>query len=392
MKSVLRLFLALTLSLLLFNCWPSIPVNSEKILLGSWIHYKNTFICDGRVIRPQNNNDTVSEGQAYSMIRAVLMNDRETFEECLTWTEALLSRKVSHGDHLLAWHYENGKVSDTTSASDADIDYAFSLILAYRTWHDKYYIILAKQVLESILNQETQVINGKLYLLPWPKNNNKPGDLVAQNLSYYAPSHFKLFYEVSQDKRWLELADTTYNLLDRLLVYPGELHEGCIVPDWMALDQNGKIKPMPGKPVAYGWDAVRVPLRIAADYYLYNEPRALGVLHWFSKFFEKEFSRNSDTFMRKSSPKQLYENALFYSATYAAMEAAGSSSAPEMLQHLRKCIRNNSEGLYYNDPKDYYINSLSWLPEYYEKNKSIIHAKTKSVASDKEITFSQNQY
>ena len=338
--------------------------NSEKILAESWRYFKQTFIKSGRVIRPQENNDTVSEGQSYTMLRAVLMNDQKTFDECLAWSEAALSREALFGDHLLAWHYENGKISDTNSASDADIDYAYSLILAYRTWQDKRYLTLANKVLQSILAEETTLVNGKRYMLPWHRSINKEGEPVAQNLSYYAPSQFKLFYEVSQDKSWLELVDTTYNLLQRFIDYPGAPHIGSLVPDWMALDQKGQISRLPGKSVEYGWDAVRIPLRIAADYYLYGDPRALQVLNWFSKNFEKE--ERWDLFHTTNNP---YNNALFYSAQYAAMKAAGSSKAPEMLQRLRTCISSSENGLFYSDPQDYYSNSLAWLPEYFEKNK-----------------------
>ena len=364
MKKVFLVLLIITIPLVLSNC-SSVPQNPEEITVGSWAHFKRTFIRYGRVSRPNNNNDTVSEGQAYGMIRAVLMNDRITFDECLTWTETVLSRKDSHGDKLLAWHFENGKVTDTQAASDADIDYAFALILAYRAWHDNHYLTLARKVLESILDHETTVINGRIYLLPWPNKDNVADDLIAQNPSYYAPSHFKLFYAVSDDKRWLDLADTTYDLLGRLRKFSDDQNEVCLVPDWIAIDQLGAIRTLPGKPVIYGWDAVRVPLRIAADYYLYGDSRALAVLRLFSASFEKEFSNDSCL-----TQKTTIQNALFYSAAYAATEAAGSSISPDILQRLRKCIRKENKEYYYNDPNDYYINSISWLPEYYLTTKA----------------------
>ncbi len=361
MKQSVLLFLVLVFPLLAINC-SSVPQNPEKIAQASWAHYKQTFIRQGRVFRPKNNNDTVSEGQAYGMLRAVLLDDRKTFDECLDWTEAQLSRKISHGDRLLAWHFENGHVIDRKSASDADIDYAYSLILASRKWDDVHYVTLASEVLKSVLDQETSVINGKLYLLPWPKQNNREGNVVALNPSYYAPSHFKLFFEVSGDKRWLDLVDTTYSILGHLLeASPGELKKKGGVPDWIAVDQNGSFVELPGKPLDYGWDAVRIPLRIAADYYLYGDSRALDVLRHFAASFEKEYA--------EPSKGQTYENALFYSAVYAATETAGSPLSLAVLQRLRQCIRKNNEGLYYNDNNDYYINSISWLPEYYNSLK-----------------------
>ena len=387
MKTVFfRLLLLAVLPFFLINC-STVPQNPEEISLKSWSHFKHTFLRSGRVIRPANNNDTVSEGEAYVMLRAVLMNDRETFNKCLSWTEAVLSRKNSHGDRLLAWHFENGHVSDTVAASDADIDYAFSLILAYRTWHDKRYLQIAREVLKSVLDHETALINGRLYFLPWPSRNNVTNELVALNPSYYAPSHFKLFYEVSADNRWIQLTDTTYDLLEKLLVSPGKLKERGFVPDWIAIDKQGNLRTLPGKPLVYGWDAVRVPLRIAADYYLYDDQRALSILRCFSGSFEKEFSSNFSIYSCTDSTKKSYENALFYSAAYAATEAAGSSIAPKILLRLRKCIRMNGNSFYYNSPDDYYINSLSWLPEYYLINKSKTTDTSRPLDSEKKLSF-----
>ncbi|MEI6638416.1 MAG: glycosyl hydrolase family 8, partial [Chlorobium sp.] len=71
-----RFFLLLSvfiLPLLSINC-AIVPQNPEEIAFFSWTHYKQTFIRGGRVFRPKNNNDTVSEGQAYGMIRAVLLD------------------------------------------------------------------------------------------------------------------------------------------------------------------------------------------------------------------------------------------------------------------------------------------------------------------------------
>ncbi|EAT58047.1 glycosyl hydrolase family 8 [Chlorobium ferrooxidans] len=370
MRTLFPLLLLSLLPLLSSSC-SATPVDPEEIVRGSWVHYKRTFITEGRVVRPQNSNDTVSEGEAYAMLRAVLMDDRKTFDECLAWSEATLSRKESHGDDLLAWHFENGRVSDSTAASDADIDYAYSLLLAWRTWQESRYLDLARKVLQSILDKETVLVNNRLYLLPWPagEGGSTPPDSTPQNPSYYAPSHFRLFYAVTGDKRWMELVDTTYELLGRLQKSndnPG------LVPDWCALDMQENIIPMPGKKRVYGWDAVRVPLRVAADYRLNDDHRALQVLRIFSEFFEREFRENGKIvtgYSGSDATKSSMENPLFYAAAYAATEASDSPIAPEMLQRVRDFIHQNSDEYYYNEANDYYVNSLVWLTEYFQITK-----------------------
>lgn len=357
------------LPLFFLSSCSSVPQNSVQITRGAWSHFKRTFIMNGRVFRPHNSFDTVSEGEAYGMLRAALVGDRETFDACFAWTDRHLSRLERHGDHLLAWHYGqiDGKpqLLDSKAASDADVDYAYSLILAWRQWHDERYMVAARDVLDSVLELETRRYGGRLYFLPWPASyNDESTGLVELNPSYYSPSHFKLFYEVTHDPRWLELVDTTYDLMGRLL--SDTLQQGGVVPDWVTIDLQGNLVSVPGKPVAYGWDAVRVPLRIAADYHLHGDERALAVLRWFASWFERQKSGGESA----EPVDREKQNALFFSAEYAALEAVGSPFAAEVLQKLRERIHQKEDGYYFDLDDDYYINSLSWLPDFYQSNSS----------------------
>ena len=372
MKAFFLLLLVSFLQLMITTC-SSAPLDPDAVVQGSWDYYKRAFIIDGRVVRPKNDYDTVSEGESYAMLRAVLMGDRKTFDECLEWTESFLSRKTLSGDHLLAWHFKNGRISDKTAASDADIDYAFSLILASQKWNETRYLELAREVMQSILDHETVELNGRLYLLPATEMEPATNGLIAQNPSYYAPSSFKVFYEVSGDKRWIRLADTAYNLVRRLQKSREGVNANGLVPDWCALDENGDIKPLPDKSNLFGWDAVRVPLRMMADYQLNHDHRALEVLRRFSLFFESEFNRNGrilSEYSCENGTGKPYESPLFYTAAYTATEAAGSSVASAILQRQREYIVQNGNDFFYGDSDDYYVNSLAWLVEYYQINKT----------------------
>src|SRR6185369_13802109 len=100
---------------------------------ATWMTYKTAFIVSGggntlRVQRPENSNDTVSEGIAYGMLMAVFMNDKPTFDGL--WAFAV-ARPDDKG--LMNWHYgSNGTVASggTGAATDADEDMAFALVMA----------------------------------------------------------------------------------------------------------------------------------------------------------------------------------------------------------------------------------------------------------------------
>src|SRR5579875_560781 len=59
---------------------------------------------DGRVVRPDQGGDTVSEGQAYALLIAEASGDAARFATVWNWTRTHLLRP----DGLLAWHWEHG--------------------------------------------------------------------------------------------------------------------------------------------------------------------------------------------------------------------------------------------------------------------------------------------
>ncbi|KAB1990373.1 glycosyl hydrolase family 8, partial [Haemophilus parainfluenzae] len=88
----------------------------------------------------EDQDRTVSEGQAYAMLRAVVINDPDTFARTLAWADANLARQDKNGDlsdQLWAWKWgkradQSWGIQDANFATDADIDAATALILAYQ--------------------------------------------------------------------------------------------------------------------------------------------------------------------------------------------------------------------------------------------------------------------
>jgi endoglucanase len=80
---------------------------------------------DGRVSRPDQGDDTVSEGQAYGMLFAEAARKEGTFGRIWRWTRDHLSRE----DGLFAFHADRtGRVLDQQAASDADLLIAWALL------------------------------------------------------------------------------------------------------------------------------------------------------------------------------------------------------------------------------------------------------------------------
>ena len=135
----IHLILLVLLSGLCLACQPD-PTKArlERVLTASWQSYCRHFIkSDGQVIIPEEGGGTISEAQAYALLRAVWANDATVFNRVYAWTYKNLSRVHTHGDSLLAWRWGrlpggSWGVLDANSATDGDLDYALALVLAHR--------------------------------------------------------------------------------------------------------------------------------------------------------------------------------------------------------------------------------------------------------------------
>lgn len=129
----------------------------------TWEAFKSTYLSDdGRVIdRLHEDHRTVSEGQAYAMVFALVANDRASFDRVLTWTTHNLAR----GDlsrHLPAWLWgrrmkdDSWGVLDPNPATDADVWIAYALLEAGRLWFEPKYAALADRVIANIAQHEVR--------------------------------------------------------------------------------------------------------------------------------------------------------------------------------------------------------------------------------------------
>src|SRR5215469_10262817 len=80
---------------------------------------------DGRVTRPDQGGDTVSEGQAYGLLLAEAAGDNGAFRRIWQWTRDHL--QLPNG--LFAFHANAaGRLLSTEPASDADLLIAWALL------------------------------------------------------------------------------------------------------------------------------------------------------------------------------------------------------------------------------------------------------------------------
>lgn len=345
--------------------------SNRELLIQSWKSYRKTFIQnDGRVIDYQAKHRSTSEGQAYAMLRAVLIDDPSTFAKTLNWGENNLKRQNNgkKTDNLWAWKW--GKRADgswgtidNNFASDGDIDAITALIFAYRRWNQPKYLELAKTKLRDLWKFSTFTDSqGKSYLLPGPKDAFIPNSsTIYLNPSYFAPYAFRIFSQVYPERDWLSLVDTSYKVLEK----SNEISAVGLPSDWVALNiKSGDIQALPPSSkiqTLYSFDAYRVWWRIALDAAWFNSSPAKNYLRKSTQYLQQIWRDKSYLPARidlQGKPLVDYEATSQYAMFYVAMRLIQPKIAQEVL--ASKILSQYKNGIW-GDRSAYYTQNLAWL-------------------------------
>jgi endoglucanase len=344
---------------------------NRELLAQSWDSYRQRFIqSDGRVIDYEASDRSTSEGQAYALLRAVLINDPATFALTLHWSENNLQRQAGGKptDSLWAWKWgrkEDGNwgIIDTNFASDADIDAITALILGSRRWNRPEYLELAKLKLQDLWNQSTiSEPQGKRYLLPGPTAAFVPNPSTFYlNPSYFAPYAFRIFAQVDPQHDWLSLVDSSYEVLEN----SAKLSSVGLPSDWVALNtKTGQYQTLPASSTLkslYSFDAYRVWWRLSLDAAWFNSPQAQRYLVTSTQHLRKLWSKQSSLPARidlQGKALVNYEATSQYAMLYAAMQLVEPATAQELL--VKKILPQYKQGVW-GDQSAYYTQNLAWL-------------------------------
>lgn len=335
-------------------------VEIAPMLRESWKTYKDHFIqADGRVIDHSADGVSTSEGQSYAMLRAVWMNDRETFDRAYRWAVDNLG-SGARNDVLWGWKWGRNaagewRLLDAAFASDADEDVALALILAARRWDDKRYLEAARRILRDLWALGAREAGGRIYLLA--------GDTLCQgrkcriNPSYYAPYAYRVFAAYDEERPWLELVDSSYELLDR----SAKLTATGLPPDWIDLDlSTGELTLGTSEQSRFSYDALRTYWRIAMDYELNAEPRARRYLEQSLQWTLKEWNRRNRlpaAISAKGEPRADYEAPEMLAALMAAFKYVDPDTAEAMRRRLNGMYH---EG-FWSERDRYYIQNWAWF-------------------------------
>jgi endo-1,4-beta-D-glucanase Y len=248
----------------------------------------------------KGNKQCVSEGQGYGMIITVLMAGADQGAKPIY--DGLFNFYKDHRNnhkYLMAWAQDkNCKSIDPSSATDGDMDIAYSLLLANKQWGSKgtiNYLKAAQNMIGAIMKYE---INPKTYsIILSDAVEHDSRDYFDTRSSDFMPDHFKAFEKVTSDERWKKVTDDSYSLFRHMEETYSP--DAGLVPDFI-VDINKKAKP--AKPHFleskydgyYNYNACRVPWRIATDYLLTGDPRAKAINDKINRWIRETTKGNPD--------------------------------------------------------------------------------------------------
>jgi endoglucanase len=219
---------------------------------------------DGRVARPDQGNDTVSEGQAYGLLLAEAAGERAVFGRIWRWTQDHL--QLPSG--LFGYHADAaGRLLSTQPAADADLLIAWAL-LRYQGPDSAARHLAGRRAAAAVLTDEvTTGPDGMPVLTAGPWATGRPASLDP---SYWALPALTGLARLTGDPRWQQLASAAVTLTSRLTNDGRELP-----PDWAQLTAAGVLAPVPApngsRPQPeYGLDAQRTIVWFAVS----CDPRA----------------------------------------------------------------------------------------------------------------------
>lgn len=353
----------------------------RTLLAGLWNDYKKIYweSGSGRTLDKQQNDITTSEGQSYTMLRAVWEDDKPTFDKSWEWTKTHLQRE----DKLFSWKW--GKKPDGSygllteqggqnTAADADSDIALALLMGASRWQQQEFLDDARQIIPSIWEEEVITAAGKPYLASNSLEKASKQDAVI-NVSYMAPYAYRAFAKVDTKHDWNGLVDSSYEFITQTIEKPIDRPTSAkLPPDWVSLNKTtGEITALKDSPTLttnYGYDAMRTPWRLALDYKWNNDPRAKALLEKMS-FLKEQWKTEGKLYSTYSHDGKVIktdEVAESYATALAAFTVTDPSVAQDVYDKKLKTLYDQNTNSW-SGHMTYYGDNWTWFAIALHDNK-----------------------
>ena len=190
---------------------------------------------------------------------------------------------------------------------------------------------------------------------------------MVVNASYFSPYSFKLFSVVDKQHDWQALADSSYTLLDKLST--SKLDQAApsdgLPPNWVLMNRsNGTLARStdPNLDTNYGYDAMRLPFRLALDYQWFKDPRDKQLLKKY-EFLGKQWRDKGELASIYSHAGEIvgdYESPAMYGSALGYFKINEPKEAQNFYtQKLQTLYNPDTQN--WQKPLSYYDDNWAWF-------------------------------
>ena len=219
------------------------------------------------------HKDARTEGMSYGLMIAVQLDRKAEFNRLWKWAKTFMQHKSEPRKDYFAWHCTtNGKVLDSTAASDGEEWFVTALFFASGRWGDGEgmfnYRAEAQTILDAMLNKEGKTWSDGGITTMFNKKEKQIVFVPAVEAAWFTdPSyHLPHFYELwarwadKNNRFWCDAASTS-RMFFRKAAHPIT----GLMPDYAHFD-GSPLDWRGGGNNDFRFDAWRVGMNVALDY------------------------------------------------------------------------------------------------------------------------------
>jgi endo-1,4-beta-D-glucanase Y/4-amino-4-deoxy-L-arabinose transferase-like glycosyltransferase len=342
--------------------------SEHESLVQAGDYLSRTFGLEGAFVG--RDGSVSSESESYALLRAVWSNDPATFNRVWGWTQAHLQRP----DGLCSWLWKDNRVADVSTATDADADIAYALLVAGRRWASPALTEQGRRMAAAIWDKEVVSVKGQSYAVAGDWGAAR--QVLPLNPSYFSPFAYRVFAEADPSHPWFSLLDAGYKLLDSSsqALLGGRTTAG-LPPDWVALDRtSGTLAPLAltgQNTTRYSYDAARSFWRVALDYRWTGDGRGAAFLRR-AQFLDGEVGRKGAVSGAYAHDGTILEDHSSPVGTAGAVAALLTTDYPKAdALYWRSVVGTavrGAKGSYWGDPSDLYGQEWIWFAAAFYNN------------------------
>ncbi|TYP75511.1 glycosyl hydrolase family 8 [Paenibacillus methanolicus] len=334
----------------------------DNAVKSKWTTWKTNYLKPAGTgkyyVKYNSAGETVSEAHGYGMLLTVMMAGADANAQ--TYFDGLYRYFREHPSainaNLMAWKQNSSfqNIEGEDSATDGDMDIAYGLLLAHRQWGSSgtiNYLAEAKKVVNAIMQSDVNQTRWTLRLGDWATSGNwgsatRPSDFML--------NHMKAFKTATGDTKWDRVANQTYAIINA--IFTNNSSATGLMPDFV-IYQNNAYVPAPanflesGNDGSYYYNSCRAPWRIATDYLISGDNRALNQLNKLNGWIKTKTSNNPsnimDGYTLSGSKVGGYNSGAFY-APFGVSAMTSSANQSWLNAIWTKTAGSASEG-YYED-------------------------------------------